>query len=129
MSEDNMTEVIEETPTIEETPEVQPLSIEDIEALLAEQFPPLAPVEPFAGDDTATWVYWTDMDTADRGVPDEWVWERLRNRRNQLIADCDWRVVPDASWDTTPWLTYRQALRDLPDTTSDPRLAQWPVAP
>ena len=67
MSEDTMT--MEETMTIEtpETPELEqpePLTIEDIEAMLAEQFSPAAPVEPFAGDDTATWVYWSDMDTA-----------------------------------------------------------------
>lgn len=124
MSEDNMTETIEQS-TIEPTP----LSIEDIDAMLAQQFPPAAPVEPFAGDSTATWTYWSVMDTAERGVPDEWVWERLRNRRDQLLAACDWRVVADAPWDVTPWLAYRQALRDLPSATADPRLADWPVSP
>ena len=130
MAEDTM---IEETPTeeavahsIEETPA---LTIEDIEALLAEQFPALAPVEPFPGDDTATWTYWSDMDTAERGVPDEWVWERLRNRRNQLLAACDWRVVADAPWDTAPWIAYRQALRDMTAKTKDPRKTDWPVEP
>jgi hypothetical protein len=125
MSEETMTEETIE-PTVDETPA---LSIEDIEAMLAEQFPPAAPVEPFAGDPTATWVYWSDMDTADRGVPVEWVWERLRNRRDALLAECDWRVVADAPWDATPWVAYRQALRDLPDTTTDPRKAVWPVKP
>ena len=136
MSEDTMTTDIEETMTIEtpenETPEIEqpaPLTIEDIEAALAEQFPPVAPVEPFAGDDTATWHYWSDMDTAERGVPDEWVWERLRNKRNALIAECDWRVVADAPWDQAPWIAYREALRDLPDATTDPRVAVWPVKP
>ena len=67
MSEDTMT--MEETMTIEtpenNAPEIEqpePLTIEDVEAMLAEQFPPAAPVEPFAGDDTATWHYcrtWT----------------------------------------------------------------------
>jgi len=124
MIEETMTDTIENPET--ETPA---LSIEDIEAMLAQQFPPLAPVEPFAGDDKATWVYWSDMDTAERGVPDEWVWERLRNKRDALLAECDWRVVADAPWDQAPWATYRQALRDLPDATKDPRKAVWPVAP
>ena len=133
MSEDNMT-IEEETMTIEtpETPEIEqpaPLSIEDIEAMLAEQFPFAAPLEPFAGDDTATWHYWSDIDTAERGVPTEWVLERLRNRRDALLAACDWRVVPDAPWDTAPWIAYRQALRDLPDVTTDPRAVVWPVQP
>ena len=120
MRKDTMSEMIEE-PT--------PLSIEDIEALLAQQFPPDAPVEPFPGDPTATWTYWSDFDTAERGVPDEWVWERLRNRRDALIAKTDWRVMPDSSWDTAPWTAYRKALRDLPNATTDPRKAVWPVAP
>jgi len=69
------------------------------------------------------------MDTAERGVPTEWVWERLRNKRDALLAECDFRVVADAPWDQAPWATYRQALRDLPDATKDPRKAVWPVAP
>jgi hypothetical protein len=121
MSEDTMTET-----TIEEP---QPLTIEQVEAMLLEQFPPIPEPDPFPGDPTATWTYWTDMDTAERGVPEEWVWERLRNRRNQLLAACDYRMVTDAPWDTAPWEAYRQALRDLPDTTSDPRRAVWPTSP
>lgn len=117
------------TETIEQIDETPALSIEDIEAMLAEQFPPMPPAEPFAGDADATWHYWSDMDTAERGVPDEWVWERLRNRRNALVAETDWRVTPDASWDVAPWTAYRQALRDLPDSTTDPRKAVWPQPP
>lgn len=68
-----------------------------------------------------------DIDNS--SIPDEWAWERLRLRRDNLLDACDWRVVADAPWDTTPWLAYRQALRDLPASTSDPRQAVWPVAP
>lgn len=95
-------------------------------ATAAEPAPQLP--EPFT-DPAASWAYWTHLDTADRGVPDEWVWERLRLRRNALIADTDFRVVPDAPWDTAPWLAYRQALRDLPANTTDPRTAVWPKPP
>ncbi len=107
----------------------EPLSIEQVEAMLLEQFPPIPAPEPFPGDPTATWEYWTDFDTADRGVPTEWIWERLRNRRDALISETDWRVTPDASWDVAPWTAYRQALRDLPSVTPNPRLADWPVSP
>lgn len=76
-----------------------------------------------------TWHFLSPLDPAENDIPDEWVWERLRNRRNALLAECDWRVVIDASWDTAPWIEYRKALRDLPDATSDPRSAVWPTSP
>ena len=76
--------------------------------------------DPFVPYSDATWVYWTSLDTEDRGIPDEWVFERLRIRRDQMLSSSDFRVVADAPWDTAPWLSYRQALRDLPDTASDP---------
>lgn len=107
----------------------QPMTIEAVEALLAEQFPPVPAPEPFPGDDDATWVYWTPMDSVEQGICDEWVWERLRNRRDQLLAACDWRVVADAPWDMQPWTAYRQALRDLPEQTDDPRQVIWPTEP
>lgn len=62
-------------------------------------------------------------------VPQEWVWERLRIRRDQLLRACDFRTVPDAPWAREPWLTYRQQLRDLPEHTTDPRQAAWPTPP
>lgn len=85
--------------------------------------------QPFPGDPDATWVYWSDLDTAERGVPDEWVWERLRARRDLLLRTTDYRIVDDVPWDRQPWKDYRQQLRDLPDTTSDPRTAIWPTEP
>ena len=75
-----------------------------------------------------TWKYLSDMDPAE-DIPDEWVWERLRLRRNTLIADCDWRMVADSPFDTVAWREYRQALRDLPENTVDPRQAVWPTSP
>jgi hypothetical protein len=66
--------------------------------------------------------------TADT-IPIEWVWERLRYRRDSLLAASDFRMVSDAPWDTEPWAAYRQALRDLPEQTADPREAVWPDPP
>lgn len=118
MSEDTMTDA-----------QTESLTIEQVEAILSQQSTPRPTRAPFPGDPDATWHYWAVMDTADLGVPTDWVWERLRNRRNALLAECDFRVVPDAPWDTAPWQAYRQALRDLPDNTNDPRLAVWPEPP
>jgi hypothetical protein len=77
-----------------------------------------------------TWdflVEWQDY-TADT-IPIEYVWERLRLRRDQLLAASDFRMIPDAPWDRAPWEAYRQALRDLPANTVDPRVAVWPEPP
>jgi hypothetical protein len=75
----------------------------------------------------STWDYRTEEDPEE--IPLEWVWERLRLNRDALLANSDFRMVSDAPWETAPYITYRQALRDLPKTTKDPRLAEWPVIP
>jgi len=61
----------------------------------------------------------------------------LRIERDRLIAETDWWVLPDRT-PTQAQLDYRQALRDLPDTSS-PVLdgtnrigisdVDWPVKP
>jgi hypothetical protein len=75
-----------------------------------------------------TWNYLTDMDET-KEIPDEWVWERLRLKRDELLVKSDFRMISDAPWDVQPWASYREALRDLPKTTKDPREAIWPVQP
>jgi hypothetical protein len=38
----------------------------------------------------------------------------LRQRRNSLIASCDWTVLSDSPLtNKTAWLEYRQELRDI----------------
>lgn len=56
-------------------------------------------------------------------------WGAIRAERDALLAACDWRVLPDAPGDAAPWLAYRQALRDLPQTFSDPAAIVWPTPP
>ena len=53
----------------------------------------------------------------------------LRLERDQKLSASDWTQVPDAPVDQQAWAIYRQALRDLPNNTEDPRNAVWPVAP
>jgi len=77
-----------------------------------------------------TWDYLaTDQDYTAETIPDDYVWERLRLRRDSMLAATDFRMVSDAPWDLQPWVTYRQALRNLPAATTNPRTAVWPVAP
>lgn len=76
----------------------------------------------------ATWDFASPFDPAE-GIPDDYVWERLRIKRNNDLAASDWTQVADAPVDKTAWANYRQALRDLPANTVDPRQANWPIAP
>jgi hypothetical protein len=62
-------------------------------------------------------------------IPVEWQWERLRVKRDSLLKKSDYRVIADAPWDKQPWLEYRQALRDLTETNSDPKLIVFPNPP
>ena len=52
----------------------------------------------------------------------------LREKRNQLLAETDYLALSDATL-SEDMRTYRQALRDLPDNTSDPANPTWPVKP
>lgn len=62
-------------------------------------------------------------------ISDEWRWERIRIYRDELLKVSDWRLTADAPWDKSEWIIYRQALRDLPSTQSDPSKIVFPNAP
>ena len=65
----------------------------------------------------------------------------LRKKRDQLLVESDVKVLPDSPMTDSKrneWKTYRQALRDLP-ATSTPKLTNqeqldessvtWPILP
>ena len=59
-------------------------------------------------------------------------WTALRTERNARLAASDYTQLQDAhiSQDKKDaWAAYRQALRDLPDETTNPLDAEWPPAP
>lgn len=56
-------------------------------------------------------------------------WRVLRNQRAYLLAASDWTQFPDSPADPEVWQAYRQALRDLPKNTKDPRNPEWPEKP
>ena len=57
------------------------------------------------------------------------VGDRVRDERNARLAATDFRVVNDAPWDTTPWISYRQELRDIPESAGFPHEVVWPTEP
>ena len=52
----------------------------------------------------------------------------LRIKRNKKLAQSDWMANSDVNM-TDTWKTYRQALRDLPANTADPKNPTWPTEP
>jgi len=65
----------------------------------------------------------------DDEISDEIYLARLRYWRDGELARTDWTQVADAPVDQAAWATYRQALRDLPASNSDPRKITLPVVP
>jgi hypothetical protein len=61
-------------------------------------------------------------------------WILIREQRDQILASSDILVLPDrwagyTKQKQTAIATYRQALRDLPETQTDPFNIVWPTAP
>ena len=56
-------------------------------------------------------------------------WASIREQRDTKLAKSDWRSMPDSPTMSSAWKTYRQALRDLPASESDPDDITWPTEP
>ena len=65
----------------------------------------------------------------DDAIPDEIFLARLRHWRDTELTRTDWTQITDSTADKAAWAKYRQALRDLPASNSDPRKIDLPVAP
>ncbi len=75
-----------------------------------------------------------DMRVADNSLTvdaayDILVGDRVRDERNARLAATDFRVVNDAPWETAPWVSYRQELRDIPESAEFPHTVVWPTEP
>ena len=62
-------------------------------------------------------------------APDEWLVERMRLRRDQLLVESDWAMIADTPTDKTVWATYRQTLRDFPASWTPALTADFPERP
>ena len=56
-------------------------------------------------------------------------WSEIRVKRNSLLISSDYTQMPDFPGDKTTWATYRQTLRDLPQTYANAADVIWPIAP
>ena len=58
--------------------------------------------------------------------------DAVRQQRDSLISACDWTQIPDApltAAQRAAWVTYRQALRDVPTQAGFPATINWPIKP
>ena len=60
---------------------------------------------------------------------DEWLIERMRLRRDALLVESDWAMIPDTPTDKTAWAEYRQQLRDFPATWQPATTVTFPKEP
>lgn len=59
-------------------------------------------------------------------------WAAVRAERDARLSACDWTQnadVPLSDSKMSEWRAYRQALRDVPENTADPRNPSWPEPP
>jgi hypothetical protein len=63
-----------------------------------------------------------------KGIPT--TMDSVRRKRDVLPKESDWVGLTDAVVkNKEAWVTYRQALRDLPQTFSTPEEVVWPEKP
>lgn len=60
-------------------------------------------------------------------IPEPEMSAKVRDKRNKLLAECDWTQLADSPTDKASWATYRQALRDISAQPGFPWAVDWPV--
>ena len=55
-------------------------------------------------------------------------WIEIRELRNQILKDTDWRASSDLTL-SNAWKNYRNDLRQIPQTQTDPYNIAWPTEP
>ena len=73
-----------------------------------------------------------EYDTALAAIPTGDTVHTFRGERNARLEATDWTQVPDNQLSDTKkaeWTAYRQALRDLPASTTDYSNVNWPTEP
>lgn len=79
-----------------------------------------------------SWVQtWTAVDISQEELAQrtESRSKSVRERRNDLLSNCDWTQIADSPVDSASWAIYRQALRDVPAQEGFPWNVTWPNQP
>jgi Phage tail assembly chaperone protein len=89
------------------------------------------PFDP-ANTDYQAYLAWLEAGNIPEPAPgSEITWDSIREKRDQIIRDTDWTMTPGATVDQGAWASYRQVLRDLPQTfaKTGPESVVWPKQP
>jgi hypothetical protein len=71
-----------------------------------------------------------ECENAWKDIEHDYLMSPIRSERNTLLSSSDWTQVPDAPVDAVLWAAYRQELRDMPITITDPTEdIVWPTPP
>lgn len=60
--------------------------------------------------------------------PQDQAEQAVRNQRDRLLSDSDWRALSDNTL-SPAWASYRQALRDITAQEGFPYSVTWPTKP
>jgi len=66
---------------------------------------------------------------SERAKTNDEYWSEIRENRNQLLLDTDWTDLPNSPLtdaQKTNYQRYRTELRDMPQSTSNPKDVVWP---
>jgi hypothetical protein len=115
-----------DTPTAQELAELD--CYEMVDAAIPDHDPYLfAPIENWTVQGTKCIRSWTFIDQ-----DQESSWKYLRTIRNDKIAECDWTQLSDSplsAQQKSDWASYRQQLRDIPQTYEKAQDVVWPQPP
>ena len=88
----------------------------------------VTPVKDEYGRWRQTWAI-QPMTASEVVARTEQEWAAVRNMRGWKLASTDWTQLADSPADDLVWAAYRQDLRDLPQTQTDPFNIVWPEPP
>jgi hypothetical protein len=69
------------------------------------------------------------MSDEEKSEVDSWKADMVRKERNYKLMECDWTQLQDAPVNSQDWVSYRNALRDLPSQSGFPWDITWPDKP